>query len=99
MSAQQKGGAKTQQKQICLNQLSSLVMSIIENWKAIGHVSIDGFRGTFLHREGKIEKETDEEIYLKVKQGPFDMLLDRLPWSYSMLKFKWHKKLLSTIWR
>ena len=77
----------------------SLVMSIIENWKAIGHVSIDGFRGTFLHREGKIEKETDEEIYLKVKQGPFDMLLDRLPWSYSMLKFKWHKKLLSTIWR
>ena len=77
----------------------SLVMSIIENWKAIGHVSIDGFRGTFLHREGKIEKDTDEEIYLKVKQGPFDMLLDRLPWSYSMLKFKWHKKLLSTIWR
>ena len=33
MSAQQKGGAKTQQKQICLNQLSSLVMSIIKSKK------------------------------------------------------------------
>ena len=77
----------------------SLIKSVIDNWKAIGHVSIDGFRGTFLHRDGKIEKESDEEVCLKVKQGPFDMLLDRLPWSYSMLKFKWHKKLLSTTWR
>lgn len=77
----------------------SLIKSVIENWKAIGHVSIDGFRGTFLHRDGKIEKEGDDEICLKVKKGPFDMLLDKLPWSYSMLKFKWHKKLLSTTWR
>lgn len=81
------------------NIAESLIKSVIENWKAIGHVSIDGFRGTFLHREGIIEKENDDEIYLKVKKGPFDMLLDKLPWSYSMLKFKWHKKLLSTIWR
>ena len=81
------------------NIAESLIKSVIENWKAIGHVSIDGFRGTFLHREGFIEKENDDEIYLKVKKGPFDMLLDKLPWSYSMLKFKWHKKLLSTIWR
>ena len=81
------------------NIAESLIKSVIDNWKAIGHVSIDGFRGTFLHRDGKIEKEMDEEIHLKVKQGPFDMLLDKLPWSYSMLKFKWHKKLLTTTWR
>ena len=36
---------------------------------------------------------------LAVKSGPFDMLLDRLPWSYSTIKLPWMHEVLYVDWR
>lgn len=82
--------------------LDSLLGAVIANWKAIGNTSAQGLRQTFLQREGRLTHETGEagtRWRLVVRPGQFDMLLDRLPWSFSTIKLPWMKEVLHVDWR
>lgn len=83
-----------QEKEIIQQMLSA----IIANWTALGKTSIQGLRETFLAREGHL-KYAEDAWQLKIPQGPFDMLLDRLPWSFAMIKFPWMSDPLHVNWR
>ena len=78
--------------------VESLLDAIRSQWKAMNGTSNEGLRTTFLQREGKLEEE-DEQFYLKVASGPFDMLLDQIPWNYNQVKLSWMQKILITEWR
>jgi hypothetical protein len=75
-----------------------LLNSIIQNWKAIGATSIAGLRETFLRRQGWLRLDEDG-WHLLVQPGPFDMLLDQLPWSISLIKHGWMDLPLRVSWR
>ncbi|MTI89269.1 MAG: hypothetical protein FH748_15040 [Balneolaceae bacterium] len=77
---------------------NSLLEAVIEKWAVIGETSIDGFRESFLKREGKME---DEEEYWKltVEVKGYDLLLDQLPWSISMIMHSWMEKRIQVEWR
>ncbi|UTW62257.1 hypothetical protein KFE98_20005 [bacterium SCSIO 12741] len=75
-----------------------LLQAIIQQWNALGSTSVDGLRQTFLQREGKIQ-EVDDFVRLQVETKAFDVLLDRLPWSYHQIKYSWMKRMLFTEWR
>lgn len=62
---------------------------MIRNWKTIGNTSISGLRETFLQRKGKLQLKEDGMWYLTVEPGVFDMLLDSLPWRFSVIKHAW----------
>ncbi len=66
--------------------IQQMLTGIIAHWSAIGKTSIQGLRETFLAREGYL-KFADDCWHLKIPQATFDMLLDRLPWSFAMIKF------------
>lgn len=79
--------------------IESLISGIIQNWPALGATSIQGFRESFLMRNGTLTLEQDDCWHLKVEPRAFDMLLDSIPWSYSPLKLPWMDRLLYVDWR
>jgi len=76
----------------------SLLRHVIQLWTIIGNTSVEGLREAFLQRTGKLIIH-DDAIYLHVEQKAYDMLLDKLPWSISIVKFSWMPKPVNTIWR
>lgn len=89
------GIAMTQNEKDTIEQM---LKGVIAHWRAIGSSSIEGLRETFLQREGCLYYEA-EAWHLKVPQGTFDMLLDRLPWGYKLIKFSWMAAPLNVTWR
>ncbi len=78
--------------------IEGLMRGMIQNWKTIGNTSISGLRETFLQRRGRLILQ--EEIwFLTVEPGPFDMLLDNLPWSFSVIKHRWMERAIHVTWR
>ena len=76
----------------------SLLISVIEHWSILKNTTVEGFRESFLKRRGKLE-ENEEQWILRVEPKAFDMLIDQIPWSYSILKFKWMNKPVYVEWR
>ena len=79
--------------------IEGLMHGMIQNWKTIGNTSISGLRETFLQRKGKLQLKEDGMWYLTVEPGVFDMLLDSLPWSFSVIKHAWMERAVHVSWR
>jgi hypothetical protein len=77
---------------------AGLLQAVIAHWSALGRTSVEGLRQTFLQREGRLDR-ADEAWQLQVAPQAFDMLLDRLPWGYSTVKFPWMQELIHVQWR
>jgi hypothetical protein len=74
-----------------------LLKAVIRHWGALKNTSPDGLRETFLHREGRLTRKADG-WRLKVASRSFDLLLDRLPWSLSVIQLPWMPELLWIEW-
>jgi len=79
--------------------IEGLIRGMIQNWTTIGNTSISGLRETFLRRKGKLQLKEDGMWYLTVEPGVFDMLLDSLPWSFSVIKHSWMERAVHVTWR
>ena len=75
-----------------------LLHAITQNWPPLQDTSIEGLRETFLIRPGRLT-ELQGRTQLVVEKGPFDMLLDQLPWSISTIHPSWMAKPLMVKWR
>ncbi len=75
-----------------------MLRAIIEHWKKIGNTTPDGLRQSFLRRTGRMHLK-DDAWYLDVDPGTFDMLLDSLPWSFSIIKHPWMERAVHVNWR
>lgn len=79
-------------------QANALLQAAIEHWGALGSTTPDGLREGFLTRQGKLEQEqTGFRLYVEHKT--LDILLDRLPWSLSIVKLPWMNEFLKVEWR
>ncbi|GLQ87806.1 contractile injection system tape measure protein [Dyella flagellata] len=81
--------------------LDSLLPAVVSHWNALGSTTARGLRQTFLQRIGRlIEHEAHAGHWrMKVQPGPFDVLLDRLPWRYATIKLPWMKGAIHVDWR
>ncbi len=75
----------------------SLIEAIIKHWSAIGSSSIDGFRGNWLVRDGLLGQGEDRWD-LVIEKRPYDLLLQRTPFSYNIIKLPWMPKTLYVTW-
>jgi hypothetical protein len=83
------------EKELC----RSLLRSVISNWTILNDTSVDGLRGTFIAREGRLDESAPDKVTLTVTHRPYDMLLAKLPWSYTPVCFPWMPRALHTQWR
>ncbi|VAX27546.1 hypothetical protein MNBD_NITROSPIRAE01-1073, partial [hydrothermal vent metagenome] len=75
-----------------------LLQGMITNWKQIGKTSLQGFRESFLQREGVLHRKGNDWD-LQVEAKGFDILLDYIPWSFSVLKLPWMQGVIHVKWR
>lgn len=75
-----------------------LLSGVISHWKALKNTSINGLRSSFLQREGILKKEAFGYT-LYVEEFTHDILLQRLPWSISVVKLTWMDEMLTVQWR
>lgn len=75
-----------------------LLTVLISRWEKLGQTSNEGLRGTFISREGIIEKQEDAYL-LTVENRGVDILLDYLPWNISLIKQPWLNNIIYTTWR
>jgi hypothetical protein len=80
-----------------ITECASLLQHVVAQWKAIGQTSVEGFRQTFLQKEGALKK-AEKGWNLFVERKTVDMLLDRLPWGFSVIRFPWSKDVIYTEW-
>jgi hypothetical protein len=74
-----------------------LLHSVIAHWKALRNTSINGLREAFLKRDGILEKkEADWSLCMERKTA--DVLLESLPWGYSMISLPWNWYFLYVDW-
>ncbi len=78
--------------------IEGMLNAIIQHWKALGSTSVSGLQQTFIQREGTLISQ-EKAWALTVEQSTFDMLLDQIPWSYSLIKFPWMEQPLHVQWR
>jgi hypothetical protein len=76
----------------------ALLEAIIRHWDILRNTSIDGLRGTFLLRRGKLSLRDDGDWLLQVESKSFDILLDQLPWGIGMIKLPWMQRMLWVEW-
>ncbi|MBL7726630.1 MAG: hypothetical protein JNM68_03045 [Dinghuibacter sp.] len=77
--------------------INGLFTAIIGYWPAIGDTSADGFRGNWLVRKGLLT-EGDEKWDLHVEKRPYDLLIGKSPFSFSVIKFPWMNKPVHVSW-
>jgi len=75
-----------------------MLEAIISHWDLVKNSSREGFRESWLWREGKlIPNEASWE--LAVGQKAYDVLLDYLPFTLSPVKLPWMKMPINVQWR
>ena len=89
-------------KKIELTELESkdaqdLLESMIEQWRILKKTSVDGFRESFLQREGRLSLQ-ENGWSLKVARASYDVLLDQLPWGISVVLLPWMKAPIFVEW-
>lgn len=78
--------------------INQMIKGIIQHWSALKNTSVDGFRESFMKREG-ILYSNDKGWNLTVEQRGYDVLIDRLPWSFVTTRHKWMNNTLFVKWR
>jgi len=77
--------------------INGMIQAAINYWPAIGQTSTNGFRGNWLVREG-ILRETEDRWELTVEKRPYDVLMLKSPFSFSIIKLPWMEKPLHVTW-
>jgi hypothetical protein len=81
-----------------IDAVQRMLEGMIGHWKIIGNTSVAGLRNSFLQRQGYLTL-TQEAWHLQVEGRSYDMLLDRLPWSISVIKHPWMTRVVHVNWR
>ena len=78
----------------------ALVMleAVIGHWEALGGTSVDGLRGSFLVRRGRLSRRGGEDV-LQLEPAGYDVLLDQLPWGIGLIQLPWMRRALHVEWR
>jgi len=88
------GDLSTREMEIC----DGMIGGMIQNWHALGATTPDSLRETFLQREGVLRMKEDG-WHLLVEPRAYDLLLDQIPWSFSIIRYSWMPQALHVDWR
>jgi hypothetical protein len=79
-------------------ELSLQMLNVIfQRWEKLKNSSIEGFRESFLKRQGILTR-TGEGWNLRVEQRGYDILLDTIPWGFRFIKLSWMDAILTVEW-
>ncbi|KKO44067.1 hypothetical protein WG68_17250 [Arsukibacterium ikkense] len=78
----------------------SLLAGILAQWPKLANSSVETLRQCFLQRGGSLVRLGNGSGWqLQLDSGPYDMLLEGLPWSFSLICYPWMQGELYVHWR
>ncbi|MCY1662590.1 contractile injection system tape measure protein [Chryseobacterium sp. SL1] len=77
--------------------MNGLLNAVINYWPSIGSTSVDGFRGNWLVRDGLLT-EQEERWELQIEKRAYDILINKSPFAFSIIKYRWMDKPLHVNW-
>jgi hypothetical protein len=80
-----------------LEECAGLLDACLAQAPMLGAISRDGLRGSFLLRQGVLYPEMGHWL-LRVERESFDIVLDRLPWSFGWVRLPWMTAPLQVDW-
>jgi hypothetical protein len=80
-----------------LDVCDQLLEAVLGQWQSIGHSSVPVLRESFLQRGGSLSPDGGK-WNLTVQKLSFDILLDRIPWQFSVIAGSWMPKPLHVTW-
>lgn len=80
------------------DECEGMLTAAIHQAPILNDMSIPGFRASFLWREGQL-RTRDGHWLLRVPRETHDVVLDRFPWSFSVLGFPWMDARVQVEWR
>lgn len=78
-------------------EINNLLNSMASRWTALKSTSGTSMARGFFPREGSL-KQVNQGYELKVPRHSIDILLNRLPWTISIIKLPWMNETLFTEW-
>lgn len=75
-----------------------MLRAVIGQWTILGQTTPEGLLDAFIRREGYL-RLTPDLLALAVAPKTYDMLIDKIPWTFSVIKLHWMSKPLHTRWR
>lgn len=80
-----------------MEEVRTLLSSVIGHWQTLGKTSVAGFREAFLKREGRLRHD-DLGWQLTVNRNAHDVLLESLPWGLGLISLPWMAEPLRVEW-
>ena len=80
-----------------LDACNELLDAVLSHWSALKSTGRDGLREGFLQRPGML-RTTADGLQLEMEKRAQDVLINRLPWSCSMVRLSWMEQLLAVNW-
>ena len=77
---------------------ASLLKAVIAQAPILKDMSVDGFRGSFLLRNGLLTTQSGHWL-LRVEHQSYDLVLSRFPWSWEWVKLPWMQAPLRVEWK
>ena len=74
-----------------------MVTGVKANWPKMDGTSVEGFRRSFLLRDGTLEEEESCWL-LTVEEKAYDILLETVPWGFRQVRLPWLKKHVQVKW-
>jgi hypothetical protein len=75
-----------------------LLNAVITNWPIMNNSSIHALRTTFLQKAGRLMYGENNWNLLIERDSAVEVLIDRLPWSISMVKLPWNEHTIYATW-
>ena len=75
----------------------ALLVAVIAQAPILREMSVAGFRGSFLLRPGQLSSR-DGHWLLRVERQTYDVVIDRFPWGFAVVRLPWMPTLLQVQW-
>ena len=76
---------------------SALLVAVIAQAPILREMSVAGFRASFLARPGQLSSR-DGHWLLRVERQTYDVVIDRFPWGFGIVRLPWMATLLQVQW-
>ena len=80
-----------------VSECENLIAVVIEQAGIFKKLSNGGFRDSFMLREGKLSSQNKNWL-LQVEKKTHDILLEKIPWNYKIIKQPWMSVVLQVEW-
>lgn len=83
-----------------IEMVDRLIEQVCDVWEKMRKVSKQGFRDTFLLRDGLVSSAVRNNRWtVRVEERDYDVLLDSVPWGFRLYKGSWMPDMIETKWK